>query len=151
MSDPMERMMANYRRMVDDELLALAGQLDELTPEARTALWAELGRRGITDDAIQVGQPEAVESPSSPPDETPQWSLLPQNPPTLPEGEWVAVYSAETESEANSIRDLLYQSAIESQLQIVVLVRQEGAQAAFRVLSEELDTLNNPSAPSTPE
>jgi hypothetical protein len=46
----MDSAFANvYSSKTDDELLVLAGERKSLTPEAQSALWAELGRRRLTD------------------------------------------------------------------------------------------------------
>lgn len=42
-----------YAQMDDGELLALAAEADDLTDEARGALWAELARRGLDAEAAR--------------------------------------------------------------------------------------------------
>jgi hypothetical protein len=143
MSSRVEEFRANYQRMEDDELLELAGQLDQLMPDARIALWAEIGRRGITEQAEEArdaAAPRAV--PASAPDvaapDLPEWNLL-NKPPELPSSDYVAVLSVADVSEAQRSQELLRAEGIESQLQIVILVPQAEAEKALRIVSEQID------------
>jgi len=139
MPDPMDQILLTYQRMVDDELLELAAAPNELTPEARTALWAELGRRGITDEAMQAA--ESMPAPAAPQATVGgvNWSVVPESQGGAQDSEWVAVSSAESEAEARETQELLQASGIASQLQIVVLTNQADAARAFDILSEKLD------------
>ncbi len=128
---------ATYQRMGDLELLELAGEIDQLTPEARKALEAELGRRGITEEANQAQDAEAPPSSPSAASGLPNW-FLGASPAPLPPSEFVAVFSAESESEAQQVRESLRAAGIESQSQIVILVPQAEAEKAFETLSEQL-------------
>ena len=123
--------------MADLELLELADQADQLTEEARTALGAELGRRGITEEATQAQNVEATPSSPSAASGLPNW-FLGASPAPLPPSEFVAVFSAESESEAQQVRESLRAAGIESQSQIVILVPQAEAEKAFETLSEQL-------------
>jgi hypothetical protein len=50
-----------YSSKTDDELLGLAAEYKSLTPEAQSALWAELRRRKLTDPHfLHCGTPEGV-------------------------------------------------------------------------------------------
>jgi hypothetical protein len=139
MSSRLDEYRATYKKMADEQLLELAGQADDLMAEARTALWAELGRRGITEEAIKVQESETP--PSSPPSpaDLVKWDLMGDRTPTLPPSDFVAVFSAGSTSEADQAQELLRASGIESQLQIVILVAHAEADKALRIFSEQLD------------
>ncbi|MGH9786615.1 MAG: hypothetical protein ACRD88_20790 [Terriglobia bacterium] len=139
MSDRTDQYRVTYGRMADGELLELAGQVDQLTGEARTALWTELGRRGIKEEAIQARDSGTPQDIPAPPIELPEWGLFGPKPPELPPSELVTVFSAGDESEAEQVRELLRADGIESQMQIVILVRQAESEKALRILSEQLD------------
>jgi hypothetical protein len=133
----MDEYRANYKRMPDGQLLELAEQVDELTEEAQTALRAELGRRGIAEEGIEEQKAEAP--PNNAPAEPglPEWFLGSKAPP-LPDSEFVAVFSAQDESEADQVQESLRIAGIENQAQIVILVPQAQAEKAFDILSEHL-------------
>ena len=141
MSNRMDEYRANYKRMPDGQLLELAEQVDELTEEAQTALRAELGRRGIAEEGIEEGieEQKAEAPPNNAPAEPglPEWFLGSKAPP-LPDSEFVAVFSAQDESEADQVQESLRIAGIENQAQIVILVPQAQAEKAFEVLSEQL-------------
>ena len=139
MSDQTDQYRATYQRMADGKLLELAGQVDQLTGEARTALWAELGRRGITEEAIQARDSGTTPDVPVRPIELPDWGLFGPKPPELPPSELVTVFSAADESEAEQVRELLRAHGIECQTQIVLLVPQAESETAFQILSEQLD------------
>jgi hypothetical protein len=114
-------------------------------PEARTALWAEIGRRGITDQAAEARDAAmshdspaatATAAPSEP--DLSAWSLLPK-PSTLPSNEFVTVLSVGEVSEAQHAQELLHANGIESQLQIVLLVPQTDSEKALRIVTEQID------------
>jgi len=143
MSSRVEEYRATYHRMADEELLELSGQLDQLTPDARIALWAEIGRRGITEQAAEAqdaamshDSSAAASHPSEP--DLHAWSLLPE-PSTLPSNEFVAVLSVGDVSEAQHAQELLHAKGIESQLQIVLLVPQANSEKALQIVSEQID------------
>ena len=138
MSSRVEELRATYKRMPEEQLLELAGQADQLTGEARTALWAELGYRGITEEAIKTREKKSSRSDPPTADEIAQLNLLGERTPTLPPSEFVAVFSAESESEAEQVQESLRAAGVESQLQIVILVPQAEAEKAFEILSEQL-------------
>lgn len=60
---------ATYAAMADEELLALVADSDELTDEARKALWTELRRRGMEQQAQDTyeNRPKQPASPATPP------------------------------------------------------------------------------------
>jgi len=143
MSSRVEQYRANYQRMEDDELLDLAGQLADLMPDARTALWAELGRRGLTEQAEAARdaagpQASAASAADAPVPDLPEWSLL-NKPPELPSSDFVAVLSVGDVAEAQRTQELLQAEGVESQLQIVVLVPQADAGKALRIVAEQID------------
>ena len=144
MSNQTDQYRVTYGRMADGQLLELAGQLDQLTGEARTALWAELGRRGITEEALQAQDAEAPSSSPAPTQDLPDWGLLGAKPPELPSSEFVTVFSAGSESEAEQVQESLRADGIECQMQIVLLVRQADSEKALRILSEQLDSEAEP-------
>ena len=139
MSDWTDQYRVTYGRMADGELLELAGQVDQLTGEARTALWAELGRRGITEEAIRTRDSGTSQDIPAPAIELPDWGLFGPKPPELPPSEFVTVFSAEDESEAERVQELLRTAGIECQMQIVLLVRQAESEKALQIVSEQLD------------
>jgi hypothetical protein len=143
MGSRVEEFRANYQRMEDDELLELAGQLDQLMPDARTALWAEMGRRGITEQAEEARDAAAAPAGAATPHDRrapdlPAWSLL-NKPPELPSSDYVAVLSVADVTEAQRSQDLLRAEGLESQLQIVILVPHAESEKALRIVSEQLD------------
>jgi hypothetical protein len=128
-------LLANYRRMTDGELLELASQKEELTPEARTALETELATRGIADEAMK---PEAAERyPEASPEPADHRSsvLFGAQLPEGPSSELVVVFSAESEAEANAAQASLGAAGIESQMQIVVLVPADRAEDALKIVA----------------
>ena len=137
MSNRIDELRATYKRMVDEELLELAEEMDQLTDEAKTALRAELSRRGIQEGGTE--EPKAEAPPSNAPAEPglPEWFLGSKAPP-LPDSEFVAVFSTQDDSEAGQVQESLRGAGIECQMQIVILVPQAQAEKAFEVLSEQL-------------
>lgn len=152
MSDRMQQFVARYRGMVDEQLFELADQAEQLTGEARAALWAELGRRGITEQAAKREEetPEAEQENGSQdaspnPPELYSWGLLGTAPPRrLPPSEWAAVFSAATGSEAQRVQEVLATAGIETQLQIVILVSQAETEKALQIISEKIETDPDP-------
>jgi hypothetical protein len=130
--------------MADEELLELAGQADQLTGEARTALWAELGRRGITEEAIQARDSGTSQDNPASAIDLPNWGLLGAQTPALPPSELVTIFSAGNESEAERLQELLRAAGIECQTQIVLLVPQAESEKALQIVSEQLDPDTEP-------
>lgn len=54
----MQNLTETYRSYSDDEIARLHGELDSLTEEARYALLAEIGRRGLKEQEIAKIQDE---------------------------------------------------------------------------------------------
>ena len=140
MSDRLEDYLATYRQMVDGKLLELAEQSESLTPNARSALWAELGRRGLADEATGNASPQ------------PQGSRSPD----LLHQKLVCVFSACGELEGQFIQGVLEAAGIESSSysrasphvlplaarglgQIDILVRETEAGRALQIISEQLE------------
>ena len=138
MSSRIEEYRATYKRMPDDQLLELADEVDDLTEEARTALWAELERRGIAEAGGKTPDKKTSRSSPAMPADTADWDLLGERPPALPPSEFVAVFSAEKEAEAEQVQESLRSAGVESLLEFVVLVRQSESEKAFEILSEQL-------------
>jgi len=139
MNNRMDEYRTTYKQMADGQLLELAAELDHLTGEAQTALWAEMGRRGITEEATKV-QKSAVPADGSPAaHDLPAWGFFGADAPAaLPPSEFVAVFSADSEPEAEQVQESLRAAGIESLLEFVVLVRQDKSEKAFGILSEQL-------------
>ena len=55
-----------YAAMDDGELVALAAESDELVDEARAALWSELKRRGLEEEAAAAYNNRPTKSPAPP-------------------------------------------------------------------------------------
>ena len=138
MNSRVDEYRATYKGMADEQLLELAGQVDQLTGEARTALWAELGRRGITELATKAQDTEASRSNPPTPADLTKWDLMGDRTPTLPPSEFVAVFSAGSQSEADQVQESLRAAGVESQLQVVILVPQAESEKALEILSEQL-------------
>lgn len=144
MSDRVQQFIARYRGMVDEQLFELADQAEQLTGEARAALWAELGRRGITEQALKL-EPEDVSEAGSPnPPVLSSWDLLRTAPPRLPPSEWAVVFAAASGSEAQRVQEVLATAGIETQLQIVILVSQAETEKALQIISEKIETDHDP-------
>ena len=133
-----DELRSTYKRMVDEELLKLAAEMDDLTDDAKTALHAELDSRGIIEHAAST--PSAPSRPGAPSgsQQLPSW-FMGEKTPALPPNEFVAVYSATNDSEAEEIQATLRDARIESQVEYVILVHQSDSERAFEALSERLD------------
>ena len=140
MKNRLDDYRTTYQQMLDAELLEQARQKDSLTPEARVALWAELGRRGIAEELAEAPGPPA---PAESPDRSQQ--------------KWVCVFSASGELEAQFIQGLLEAAGIESSSYnqdslgvlpltvggrnaIAVLVPEPESKRALQIISEQLET-----------
>ena len=138
MSNRMDEYRATYKQMADGQLLELAAELDQLTGEAQTALRAEMDRRGIAEEATKAQEPRMPTEGTPAAPDPPAWGFFGAPPPALPPSEFVAVFSAETEPEAEQVRESLRAAGVESLLEFVVLVRQGESEKAFEILSEQL-------------
>jgi len=139
MSSRIDEFRATYKRMVDEELLELADEMDQLTEEAQIALRAELSHRGIAEEGIEAQKAEAPQSNAPAEPNLPEWGFFGAKTPELQPSDFVAVFSAGSDSEAEQVQESLRDAGIESQFQIVILVRQADSERAFDVLSERLD------------
>lgn len=137
MSSRLDEYRATYKRMVDEELLELAEEMDQLTDDAQTALRDELDRRGIVDEALQEPEAPLSKSPARAPSGLPEWFLGSKSP-ALPDSELVAVFSAASDSEAEQVQESLRAAGIDSQTEYVILVPQAQAEKAYQALSEQL-------------
>jgi len=127
--------------MSEGELMELAGQKDQLTTEAQTALATELANRGITEDALKPeSSDESPDAPSEPADYL-RSGLFGAEAPETPSTDLVAVFSAESEAEAKAVQLSLGCAGIESQLQIVVLVAEKKAEEAIKIVSSKVEDL----------
>ena len=140
MSYRADDLLANYRRMADGELLELASEKEQLTPEARTALETELANRGLADEPPENESDESHESPErhgnpSPASEEYRSVLFGSSLPDRPSNELVVVFSAENEGDAQAAQAALGAAGIESQLQIVVLVKADQAEDALEIIA----------------
>ena len=143
MSYRVDNILANYRKMTDGELLDLADQQDQLTPDACAALSTELASRGLTPQAVSEAVAESpVLSPSEPPAyEGPDYlrvGVFGAQPPP-PSSDLVVVFSAQSEAEAQAAQASLRDNGIDSELQIVVLVAENKSEDALRIISEKFD------------
>jgi hypothetical protein len=133
-----------YRSMSDGELIELAAQKKQLTAEACTALESELAKRNIVEDVLESSGTE-VSHEVSPQDEYyPDEEFLRTGSPDDSTSDLVVVFSAESETEAKALQVGLGHAGIESQLQIVVLVAQDTAEAAIKIVSDMLDDESEP-------
>ena len=139
MRNKADELFANYRRMADGELLELASQKEQLTPEAVTALESELADRGITEEALKTET--ADDSPDEHPEPTDYLhsEVFGDEHLEMPSSDLAAVYSAEGEADAKAVQKLLSDAGIESQLQIVVLVAEDKAEDAIKIVSAQVD------------
>ena len=127
-------LLANYRRMADGELLELASQGEQLTPEARSALETELANRGIVDESANTKATERFEG-ASPKHADYHSALFGPSLPETPSSELVVVFSAENEAEAQAAQASLGAAGIDSQLQIVVLMAADQAEDALKIVA----------------
>jgi hypothetical protein len=145
----LDEIRENYRRMTDEELIGLARQKGDLTPEAFTAVLDELANRGISEGALETEND--ADEPREAADEAGDYLrdavFSPETQQENPSSDLAAVFSGQSEAEAKNVQDLLKGAGIESQLQLVVLVAGDRSDDALRIISAKLE--NDPGSPDS--
>lgn len=141
----MEDYAKTYAEMLDDELCKLAAEQDTLADSARSALFAELAKRGIGEDRIQQWQHGYADGPKNA--EEKRFDTM----------KAIVIHTVQGPSEAEIVQTCLRSCGIESTTQgfaaqrvhpftvdgmgnINILVMESDAEAARKTIAEFLES-----------